>query len=156
MTALVVRTRSAAETAALGERIGRQLRAGDVVGLEGELGAGKTTFAQGIARGLAVTSHVSSPTFTLVREYRGRVPVYHVDLYRIEREEEVADLALEEVVGGEGVAVIEWPERAPRVLPEARLRVRIAFDGDDERTITVEASGPRHRDLVRGLAEPAP
>src|SRR5258705_7953600 len=94
------------ETAALGERLGRVLEAGDVVALIGDLGAGKTAFVQGMARGLEVTSQrVASPTFTLVNEHPGRVPLYHIDLYRLTRADELVEIGFEEYLGGDGVAV---------------------------------------------------
>ncbi len=140
---LVTRTRSAEETRALGERLGRLLGAGDVVALVGDLGAGKTTLAQGIARGLGVRTQVGSPTFTFVREHRGRVALRHVDLYRVERPADLDDLALEEAIGGAGVAIVEWADRADGYLPPEYLRVTIRVTGDDERELILEPVGER-------------
>lgn len=124
------------ETTAAGERLGRGLRAGDVVLLYGELGAGKTAFVRGLARGLgAPEADVSSPTFTLVQEYAGRVTLYHVDLYRLEPKE-VDDLGLEELVSGDGIVAIEWAERW-HGRPDDAIEVRLEYAGEDRRRISV-------------------
>src|ERR671929_1848593 len=118
-------TRSVEETRALGEQLGRDvLVAGDVVVLTGELGSGKTALAQGIGRGLDVDGPVVSPTFTLVREYEGRVRLCHVDIYRLERMQEIHDLGIEEQLE-ESVTLIEWGEVAATALPADRLEIRI-------------------------------
>jgi tRNA threonylcarbamoyladenosine biosynthesis protein TsaE len=106
-------TRSGPETRRLGEALGRKLQPGDIVLLFGELGAGKTTFAQGIAEGLDLDPkhYVRSPTFTLVNEYQGRLPIFHIDLYRLNSAEEIRDLGLEEYLFGPGVTVVEWAEK---------------------------------------------
>lgn len=123
-------------TSAAGARLGETLHAGDVVLLHGDLGAGKTAFVRGLAQGLgAPQDDVSSPTFTIVQEYSGRVPLYHVDLYRLE-EREVDDLGLEELVLGDGVVAIEWAERW-RGRPDDAIEVRIEDAGEDTRRIRV-------------------
>jgi tRNA threonylcarbamoyladenosine biosynthesis protein TsaE len=127
-------TRSEAETSAEGERFAAGLRAGDVVLLHGDLGAGKTAFVRGLARGLgAPPDEVSSPTFTIIQEYRGRLTLYHVDLYRL-APVEVDDLGLDEISEGQGVVAIEWAERWRAAPPLARV-VRLSFveDGDGRR-----------------------
>src|SRR5437773_6813002 len=111
---MIVVCRSPEETQALGTRLGRRLREGAVVACIGELGAGKTCFLQGLARGLGVESPVTSPTFVLINEYRGRVGVHHLDAYRTESVTEVLDLGIEELMHGDGVTVIEW---ADKLLP---------------------------------------
>lgn len=127
---------SEAATEAAGERLGASLAEGDVVLLYGDLGAGKTAFVRGLARGIgADPADVSSPTFTIVQEYAGRFTLYHVDLYRLE-EKEVDDLGLEELVLGNGVVAIEWAERW-RGRPDDVIDVRIDDVGDEARTITV-------------------
>jgi len=131
-------TRSAEETQALGEAIGATLGAGAVVACVGELGAGKTAFLQGLARGLGVASAVTSPTFVLVNVYRGRVPVYHLDAYRTTSLAEVQDLGLEEMLDGEGVTLIEWADRILSLLPPRAIVVRIQGLGDEPRQIEVE------------------
>lgn len=130
-------TASAEETAAIGERLGALLGAGDVVALTGELGAGKTCFVQGLARGLGVEARATSPTFVLINEYRGRLPVHHVDAYRTARAAELIDLGLLELFDGDGVTVVEWAERAASLLPERAIHVHIDGVGDEPRTITM-------------------
>ena len=131
------------ETAAAGEALGRTLGPGDVVALYGELGAGKTCFVQGLVRGLDVTTHATSPTFVLVNEYRGRLDVHHVDAYRTGSLAELLDLGLLDLMGGDGVTVIEWADRAEPLLPERTVRVGIGGLGDEPRTVVVEDPRPR-------------
>ena len=131
-------TNSAAETKALGEKLASRLKVGDVVVLEGELGAGKSELARGIARGLGVTETVTSPSFTILNVYEsGRCPLYHFDWYRLESEEELYELGMDEYLGGEGIAVIEWAERCPEAVPENVLRIRLEVTGGESRRITV-------------------
>ncbi len=131
-------TSSAEETDAAGERLGATLGPGDVVALSGELGAGKTVFVQGIVRALGVATGATSPTFVLVNEYRGRLPVHHVDAYRTESLAELLDLGLPELMDGDGVTVIEWAERLEPLLPARAVRVRIWGVGDEPREITID------------------
>lgn len=131
-------TRSPEETLALGERLGRAARAGDCIALTGDLGAGKTVMAKGIARGLGVADEITSPTFTLMETYEGRLPFYHFDLYRIERAAELDQLFFEEYWEGDGVSVIEWPERAGNRLPDRRITVTMRYQSSTERSITIE------------------
>ncbi len=123
--------RSPQETRRLGALLGAALGPGDVVALEGDLGAGKTVFAQGMGSGLGVPDAITSPTFTLIHEYRGRVPFYHVDLYRLSGEAgageaEAGVIGLEEYLGGDGVAAVEWSQRAPGLLPRDHLLVQLS------------------------------
>jgi len=140
-----VRTTSAAETIALGGRLGRVARPGDLVCLWGDLGAGKTQVAKGVALGLGIDATITSPTFILMAEYPGRLPLFHVDLYRL------ADAA-DALAGGviddrqaDGVTVVEWPERMGDVLPADRLDVRIEGSGDEPRTISIVATAQGYR-----------
>ncbi len=137
VSASVFLTRSAEETEAAGEALGRELRAGDVVALTGPLGAGKTCFVQGLVRGLGVTTRATSPTFVLVNEYRGRLSVHHVDAYRTERMEELLDLGLEELFEGDGVTVVEWAEKLRPLLPARTIAVHIEGVGDEPRQVTI-------------------
>ncbi len=132
----VFETRSEEETIELGRRIARALPSRAVVLLIGNLGAGKTTLAKGIVSGLGVATieEVASPTFTLIHEY-GRV--YHIDLYRLDREEEIATLGLDEIFDREAVVLIEWGERFPRLMPEDRIEIRLRAKGDDRREIEI-------------------
>ena len=136
-------THSAAETRALGARLAALLRPGDTVLLYGDLGAGKSELARGIARGLGIRGAVPSPSFTILNAYdEGRFPLYHFDWYRIADPEEIAEMGMEEQIGGDGIALIEWGERAPHCLPERALRVDIASPGgDDTRHISFAALG---------------
>jgi tRNA threonylcarbamoyladenosine biosynthesis protein TsaE len=133
-------SRSARETQALGERLGARLDAGDVVACIGPLGAGKTCFIQGLARGLGVTAEVTSPTFVLVNQYRGRLPVYHVDAYRTGSLTELVDLGLEEMIHGEGVTVLEWADKLLPLLPPRTIMVTISGLGEEPRQF--ELAGP--------------
>ena len=146
----VLRSGGPAETRKLGERLGRLLRAGDVILLAGELGAGKTTFVQGLARGMGYAGSVSSKSFVLLGEYAGRVKLYHADLYRLESPEQVQELALEEVCS-DGALAVEWPERAEGVLPPEHLQVQFEVTGENSRTLRLEARGGRARELVHTL-----
>jgi tRNA threonylcarbamoyladenosine biosynthesis protein TsaE len=130
-------SRSPEETEAAGERLGRTLGAGDVVALTGELGTGKTCFIQGLVRGLGVTRHATSPTFVLVNEYHGRMPVHHVDAYRTTGLGELMDLGLPELFDEGGVTVIEWAERLGPLLPGRTIHVHIAGLGDEPRSISI-------------------
>jgi tRNA threonylcarbamoyladenosine biosynthesis protein TsaE len=135
-------TRSTDETLELARAVGELLQAGDVVSLVGELGAGKTVFARGVARALGVTELVVSPTFTIVREYEGRVPLVHVDVYRIEAVQELHDLGFEEVVRDDAVTLVEWGDRIDGLLPGDRLDIRLAPGAaDDERVVEIEGHG---------------
>lgn len=129
------------ETEAAGERLGRTLGPGDVVALVGELGAGKTCFIQGLVRGLGVTTHATSPTFVLINQYRGRVPVYHVDAYRTESLAELQDLGLPELFAGDGVTVVEWADKLLPLLPPGTIEVTIAGVGDEPRKIMIRTLG---------------
>jgi len=139
-------SRSPEETRVLGERLGRCLQPGDVVLLSGELGAGKTVFVQGIARGAGYEGAVSSKSFVLLGEYPGRVKLYHADLYRLETPEQVEELALDEVCAG-GALVVEWPERA-RLWWEQHLLVCFEVTGEDTRTLSLDGHGPRGNHLL--------
>jgi tRNA threonylcarbamoyladenosine biosynthesis protein TsaE len=131
-------TRSEAETLEAGRELGTLLGPGDIVLLLGNLGMGKTVFARGLATGLGVDpEQVRSPSFTLVNPYRGRVPVYHIDLYRIDKTADLEELGLEEVLGGDGVAVVEWAERLGPYHPRRHVEVRVDDRGGDERQITI-------------------
>jgi tRNA threonylcarbamoyladenosine biosynthesis protein TsaE len=135
-------TRAADETRKVGAALAELLGPGDVVSLTGDLGAGKTAFVQGAARALGVTEPVTSPTFVLVREYRGEVPVRHVDVYRLQRFQEVLDLGFEDLVDAGGVAFIEWGDVIEALLPDSHVRVELRAGDDDHRTIGIVPRGP--------------
>jgi tRNA threonylcarbamoyladenosine biosynthesis protein TsaE len=135
----VIDTASEEETSAAGEQLAAALRPGDVVLLFGELGAGKTAFVRGLARGLgAAPEEVSSPTFTIIQEYAGRSTLYHVDLYRLEPRE-VRELGLEELVSGEGIVAIEWADRWDD-RPDDAVEVTLVEAGEDARRIRIRGS----------------
>jgi tRNA threonylcarbamoyladenosine biosynthesis protein TsaE len=149
-----VETRSPAETLDLGRRLGRAAQAADVVALVGELGAGKTVLAKGMAEGLGAASarNVISPTFVLCREYTGgRLPFYHLDAYRLRGAADLEAIGAGEILGGDGLAAIEWADRAPQSLPPDHLEVRLEVTGPDQRRLTLAAGGPQALRLLESL-----
>jgi tRNA threonylcarbamoyladenosine biosynthesis protein TsaE len=150
---VIVRTTSAVATRAVGAAIASCVVPGDVVVLTGDLGSGKTTLAQGIAAALGVTEPVVSPTFAIVREYEGRVPIAHVDVYRLDRVQELHDLGLEEIFDGTRVVLVEWGELVAPVLPGDRVVVRMRHDDedDDARMIAVDAEGSARSSSLTSL-----
>lgn len=140
MTVERIESTSAEATQAAGARLAEELGPGDVVALTGELGAGKTCFTQGLARGLGVTGRAVSPTFVLINEYRGRLAVHHVDAYRTASLTELLDLGLEELFGGDGVTIVEWADKLAPLLPARTVHVHIEGVGDEPRVITVSRS----------------
>ena len=141
----------AAATRALGERLGAAAAAGDVIALIGPLGAGKTELARGIARGLDVVGPVSSPTFVLVAEHEGRLPLFHVDGYRLAGPEDALAAGLLDERGAEGVTVVEWAERLEVALPVGRLEIRIDGSGDAPRMLACRATDAHHARLLEAL-----
>lgn len=148
-----VLTHSGAQTVALGARLGRLLAPGDFVALVGELGAGKTQFAKGIAVGLQVDpgTPVTSPTYTILNIYEGRLPLYHFDLYRLHGPEEIEELGFEEYFSGSGACVVEWAERLGDEMPAQLLTVSLAHAGGDGREVRFDAAGPRAAALLEAL-----
>jgi len=136
-----LRTGNAEETRAVGEALAEFLRPRDAVALTGELGAGKTTLVQGVARGLGVTDQVVSPTFTLVREYRGRLDVAHVDVYRLDHLQAVVDLGLEEIGDGDAILLVEWGDAIDALLPEDHLTVELTESDEGTRRLVMSAAG---------------
>ena len=137
-----MRTNSAEETRQLGEKLAEELRAGDVILLEGPLGAGKSELARGVARGLGVRETVTSPSFTILNAYdSGRVPLYHFDWYRLESAEELFEMGMEEYLGGDGIALVEWPGRCPEALPADFLMIEVLPGEGNERTLRTVRHG---------------
>ena len=142
---------SPAETRALARRLSRCLVGGDVLLLQGNLGAGKTEFVKGLAEGLQVTDLVTSPTFTLLNVYHGAMPLYHFDLYRLEDTEELDNIGFTEFLGGDGVAVVEWPDRFPTEMSLEHIRVELLpGENEQERFVMVEARGSRYLNRLEG------
>ena len=139
---MIIETRSPEETFELGKKIGEAAKPGQVYTLNGDLGVGKTVFTQGVAAGLGITEHVSSPTFTIVQVYEeGRLPFYHFDVYRIGDIEEMEEIGYDDYFFGEGICLIEWAELIRDILPEKRIEITIEKDltqGFDYRRITVQ------------------
>ena len=131
---------SEAKTESLGERLGTALTPGKVVALFGDLGAGKTVFVRGIARGMGITGRVTSPTFTIVNEYFGKIPLFHFDMYRLASSDELYGIGWDDYLARDGVCVIEWSERVEDALPAAAIRVTLARISESERWITVDGA----------------
>ena len=149
---------SPAQTMRLGERLGKLLRGGEVICLEGNLGAGKTCLAQGIGRGWGATDDLTSPTFTLVHELRrarDKACLYHVDLYRIEKEAEAWMLGLTDLMDSTASVLIEWPERAPSLLPPGRLWIRLDYLDDTRRRLSFTATDEFHVELLNAFKKSA-
>ncbi len=149
-------TASPEETQEFGRRLGELAQAGDVFLMTGDLGSGKTCLTQGIARGLGVKEHALSPTFVIMREMHGRLPLYHVDLYRLDRLEETEDLGLDDYFYGDGVSVVEWAEKAMGLMPPERILVQIDYVSDTERKMKLKPQGKRYEHLVQQLKRERP
>ena len=149
-------TTSPEATRQLGRDIGRRLRAPTVITLTGDLGTGKTVLVQGLARGLGVpdTYYVTSPSYTLINEYPGRMGLVHVDLYRLETHFDIEDIGLADILNGDGIVAIEWADRLGPVLPDAYLDIRMKMIDDLVRDIRITAYGLAARNLLKSLACP--
>ncbi len=140
MSEKMIESRSEAETFAVGRGLGESAKSGDIFLLDGDLGVGKTVFAKGVAAGLGIDEPVVSPTFTIVHEYEGRLPLYHFDVYRIADPDEMYEIGFDEYLYGDGVCLIEWPSQVEELLPEEAVRITIEKDmknGPDYRRITI-------------------
>lgn len=146
MKVLKVKTSSEAETIELGRRMGESLKRGDVVGCMGELGAGKTTLIKGIALGLGVRTPIRSPSFIIITEYKGRFPIYHIDLYRIENTHQIRGEDILEYLYSDGVVLVEWAERVWHIMPPETIKVVIRNLGEKRRLIEIYSQ--RFRDLI--------
>ncbi|WP_353093025.1 tRNA (adenosine(37)-N6)-threonylcarbamoyltransferase complex ATPase subunit type 1 TsaE [Tissierella praeacuta] len=140
------------ETTDFGIKLGSILRAGDILCLNGDLGAGKTTLTKSIGLGLGVTDYITSPTFALINEYSGNMPVYHFDVYRLENVEEIYDLGFDEYFYGNGVCIIEWAERIEKLLPKERIVLNIEKGKDIcDRVINITGNGNRYIEILKEL-----
>ena len=152
---MVIQTKSTSETIRLGKRIGGHLRPGDVVALAGELGTGKTQFIKGVAAGVGVgkSTYITSPSFTLINEYTGKIPFYHIDLYRLKTEKEAEELGLEEYFQSRGITAIEWADKIPSLLPKEMLWVHLYYTGKYARSLEIIAKGRRYEEILEGFEE---
>ena len=139
-------------TGSFGKKLGKILKKGDIVCLNGDLGAGKTTLTKSIGLGLGVEEYITSPTFTLINEYRGNLPVYHFDVYRLENVEEIDDLGFDEYFYGQGVSIIEWAERIDDFLPKEKIVLDIERGSDEnKRIITISGRGQRYKEVLKEM-----
>jgi len=147
---VVFQTKSTSETIRIGKSIGSLLMSGDVVALVGELGTGKTQFIKGLATGVGVgkPTYISSPSFTLINEYAGKVPFYHIDLFRLKSEREAEELGLEEYFKGGGITAIEWADKMPSFLPQEMLWIHIRYTGKHTRSFEIIAKGKRFEKMI--------
>lgn len=140
------------DTIEFGEKLGKLLKSGDIICLNGDLGAGKTTLSKSIGQGLGVKEYITSPTFTLINEYEGRIPLYHFDVYRLNNYEELEELGAEDYFYGNGVCLIEWAQKIYDDLPENRFEIWISRgEFDDDRYIELKAFGDRYKTLTEEL-----
>lgn len=133
----IILTHSETETIELGKQLAVSLQAGNTIALFGQLGSGKTCLTKGLGRGLGVTSYITSPTFTIMHRYRGRLPVYHFDLYRLSGVDELYDIGFEEYISGDGVCIVEWAEKCLPLLPAERIDISLEALNEHDRKITV-------------------
>jgi tRNA threonylcarbamoyladenosine biosynthesis protein TsaE len=145
-------TRSSEETKNLGEEIGKLAKPGDLLAFYGELGAGKTCFIQGISRGLEVKDYVTSPSFTIINEYKGAIPIFHFDLFRLSKVEEILELSYKEYFYGEGLTVVEWAEKIEQFLPKEHLKIDIKFKDIYQRIISFIPQGDRFNNFLVELS----
>lgn len=147
-------THSVEETLIIGEKLGRLLRRGNIVCLSGDLGAGKTAFTQGMAKGLEVSDYVTSPTYTIINEYEGRLSLYHFDVYRLNDVSEMYELGYEEYFFGDGVVVLEWADVVRDIIPKERLWITILNNkGGNSREIIMEPTGEEYDKIVKGMED---
>jgi tRNA threonylcarbamoyladenosine biosynthesis protein TsaE len=153
MSHLEVISHSPEETQKIGVRLGELALPGDIFLLVGGLGAGKTCLTQGIAWGLGIKEYAASPSFVVIRELYGRLPLYHIDFYRLDHLEEIAELGLDDYLYGKGVCVLEWAEKGLSLLPEEHLLIEIGYLSDSERSLKLKPSGKRYRKIVSQLKQ---
>ena len=139
------------QTQQLGKKLGQRAQPGDVILLTGDLGAGKTCLTQGIAWGLDIDEFAASPSFTIMREHYGRLPLYHVDFYRLDSVEDIYDLGIDDYLFGKGLCVIEWAEKGMELMPEERLLIEIEYVSENERKLELKASGKRYEEMLNDL-----
>lgn len=150
---LSLKSNSPARTKEIGATLGNQLSGGEVIGLRGDLGSGKTTFVQGLARGLGIgrDEYVRSPTFTLINEYGGRIPLYHFDLYRLSGQEDMENIGYEEYFWSKGVCVIEWYEKIKEAMPKEIISLNILMEKGNERKLDFSSNGIYYRQILKSF-----
>ena len=149
---MIIKLKDIKQTELFGQRLGRLLEKGDVVCLNGDLGAGKTTLSKSIGEGLEVEDYITSPTFAIMNQYNGRIPLYHFDVYRLEGWHQLEDIGAEDYFYGNGVCLIEWAETIQEYLPKDRMEIRLSFGiNEGERTLMLRAFGPRFEKLLEEL-----
>lgn len=149
---IFITSHSPSQTHQLGLIIGTLSQPGDIVLLSGPLGVGKTCLAQGIAKALGIREDTASPSYVLMREFSGRIPLYHMDLYRLEFNE-ISELGLDDYLYGHGLCVIEWAEKGQFIMPEQHLQLTLAYDTDTIRLITITHCGKRYTDMVEHISQ---
>ena len=149
---LEFKTNNAKETEELGLRIGQALRGGEILAMTGDLGAGKTTMTKSLASGLDIDEHITSPTFTIVNEYEGRLKLFHFDVYRIADVEEMYDLGFEEYIYSGGVCIIEWSNLIEEILPDDTINIQILYIDDNKRQINITGKGSKFENLKKELS----
>lgn len=150
MTQIIKKMHTIEDTNSFGRKLAELLQPGDIITMEGDLGAGKTTLTKAIGAGLGVKRTINSPTFTIIKEYEGRLPLYHMDVYRLENSDE--DIGFEEYFSGEGVSIVEWAQFIEDYLPKERLELTLKHDGE-ARTILLLPIGERYEKLCKELTE---
>jgi len=153
MNHLEIISHSPEQTQKFGTRIGELALPGDIFLLMGGLGAGKTCLTQGIAWGLDIKEYAVSPSFVVIRELHGRLPLYHIDFYRLDHLEEIAELGLDDYLYGNGVCVVEWAEKGVGLLPQEHLLIEMSYLADTERSLKLKPSGKRYRQIVAQLKQ---
>jgi len=153
MNHLEIISHSSEQTQKFGTRIGQLALPGDIFLLVGGLGAGKTCLTQGIAWGLDIKEYAVSPSFVVIRELHGRLPLYHIDFYRLDHLEEIAELGLDDYLYGNGVCVVEWAEKGVGLLPQEHLLIEMSYLSDTERSLKLKPSGKRYRQIVAQLKQ---
>ncbi|WP_066074403.1 tRNA (adenosine(37)-N6)-threonylcarbamoyltransferase complex ATPase subunit type 1 TsaE [Neobacillus soli] len=149
MKQLELKTTNSEETSQFAARLAAFLKPGDVIALEGDLGAGKTTFTKGLAKGLEIKRTVNSPTFTIIKEYKGKLPLYHMDVYRVA--DSFEDLGFDEYFDGEGVTVVEWAHLIEEQLPQERLTIFLYREEEDQRRMVLKPMGERYEQLCKEI-----
>ncbi|MBC8590043.1 tRNA (adenosine(37)-N6)-threonylcarbamoyltransferase complex ATPase subunit type 1 TsaE [Lachnospiraceae bacterium NSJ-29] len=152
MNKLEIKLNSLQETEEFGIRLGKLLKSGDILCLNGDLGAGKTTMTKSIGIGLDVEEYITSPTFALINQYRGRIPVYHFDVYRLENVDELYDLGFDEYFFGNGVCIIEWAEKINKMIPKEKIVINIQKgNNENERILHIDGYGKSYEDIIKEL-----